>query len=74
MSPLDSTDIHLGASPHFKKAKLGEHRYVYLDGIALKRSWGGEVKNVSVLVAFGVNQEGYRKILGVTIVGPGLHI
>jgi putative transposase len=43
----------------------GEHRYVYLDGIALKRSWGGEVKNVSVLVAFGVNQEGYREILGV---------
>jgi transposase-like protein len=33
--------------------------------IALKRSWGGEVKNVSVLVAFGVNQEGYREILGV---------
>jgi len=43
----------------------GEHRYVYLDGIALKRSWGGEVKNVSVLVAFGVNQEGYREVLGV---------
>jgi putative transposase len=43
----------------------GEHPYVYLDGICLKRSWGGEVKNVSVLVAFGVNQEGYREILGV---------
>ena len=35
----------------------GEHPYVYLDGIALKRSWGGEVRNVSVLVAFGVNRE-----------------
>lgn len=43
----------------------GEHPYVYLDGICLKRSWGGEVKNVSVLVAFGVNKEGYREILGV---------
>jgi putative transposase len=43
----------------------GEHPYVYLDGICLKRSWGGEVKNVSVLVAFGVNREGYREILGV---------
>ena len=43
----------------------GKHPYVYLDGICLKRSWGGEVKNVSVLVAFGVNQEGYREILGV---------
>jgi transposase-like protein len=26
---------------------------------------GGEVRNVSVLVAIGVNQDGYREILGV---------
>ena len=39
--------------------------YVHLDGIVLKRSWGGEVSNVSVLVAIGVNSHGYRKILGV---------
>lgn len=39
--------------------------YVYLDGIVLKRSWGGEVSNVSVLVAIGVSDSGYRKILGV---------
>ncbi len=39
--------------------------YVYLDGIVLKRSWAGEVTNVSVLVAIGVNQYGYRKVLGV---------
>jgi len=43
----------------------GEHAYVYLDGIWLKRSWGGEVKNVSILVAIGVNQDGYRDVLGV---------
>ena len=43
----------------------GEHPYVYLDGIALKRSWAGEVRNVSVLVAVGVNRDGYREILGV---------
>ena len=43
----------------------GEHPYVFLDGIWLKRSWGGEVKNVSVLVAIGVNEAGYREILGV---------
>jgi len=43
----------------------GEHPYVYLDGIALKRSWGGEVRDVAVLVAVGVNQEGFRDILGV---------
>src|SRR5512143_393976 len=43
----------------------GEHPYVYLDGIVLKRSWGGEVRNVSLLVAIGVNGEGYREILGI---------
>jgi len=43
----------------------GEHPYVYLDGISMKRSWSGEVKTVSILVAIGVNREGYREILGV---------
>jgi transposase-like protein len=43
----------------------GEHPYVYLDGIWLKRSWGGEVRNVAVLVAIGVNHDGHREILGV---------
>jgi transposase-like protein len=43
----------------------GEHPYVFLDGIWLKRSWGGEVKNVAVLVAIGVNADGFREILGV---------
>jgi len=39
--------------------------YVYLDGISLKRTWGGEVRNVSVLVAIGVGEDGYRDILGI---------
>jgi putative transposase len=43
----------------------GEFAYVALDGIWLKRSWGGEVKNVAVLVAIGVDQGGYRHVLGV---------
>jgi putative transposase len=43
----------------------GEYTYVYLDGIWLKRSWGGEVRNVAVLVAIGVDAEGYREMLGV---------
>jgi putative transposase len=41
----------------------GTHAYVYLDGISLKRSWGGEVRNVSVLVAIGVDEDGYREML-----------
>lgn len=43
----------------------GTYPYVYIDGIWLKRSWGGEVKNVSVLVAIGVSADGFREILGV---------
>ena len=43
----------------------GKHPYIFLDGLWLKRSWGGEVRNVSVLVAVGVNEDGYREILGV---------
>lgn len=44
----------------------GDFTYVYLDGIVLKRSWGGEIKNVSVLAAIGVDSDGYRRILGVS--------
>ena len=43
----------------------GEYPYVYLDGVVLKRSWAGEIRNVSVLVAIGVGGDGYRRILGV---------
>ena len=47
------------------RAISGEHPYVYLDGIVLKRTWAGEVRNVSLLVATSVNGEGYREILGI---------
>ena len=43
----------------------GEHPYVYLDGIVLKRSWAGEILNVSVLVAMSVGQNGFRQALGI---------
>ena len=42
----------------------GEYPYVFVDGIWLKRSWGGEIENVSVLVAIGVTKDGYREIIG----------
>ena len=45
---------------------VGDFPYVFLDGLWLKRSWGGEVKNVSVLVAIGVAQSGCREILAVS--------
>ena len=43
----------------------GEFPYVYLDGLVLKRSWAGEVRNVSVLAAIGVGEDGYWKVLGI---------
>jgi putative transposase len=43
----------------------GDHPYLYLDGIVMKRTWAGEVRNVSLLVASAVNAEGYREILGI---------
>ena len=47
----------------------GEYPYVFLDGLVLKRTWAEEVRNISVLVAFGVNEDGFRDILG-TWEGP----
>lgn len=41
-----------------------EYPYLFVDGIYLKRSWGGEYENCSVLIAIGVNNNGYREILG----------
>ena len=40
--------------------------YIFVDGRWLKRSWGGEVQNVSVLVAINLGTSGFREILGVT--------
>jgi hypothetical protein len=36
-----------------------------LDSIVLKRSWAGDVRSVSLLVAIGVNTQGFREILGI---------
>ena len=41
-----------------------EYPYVYVDGIYLKRSWGGSYENVAVMVAIGVNEDGYREVIG----------
>ena len=41
-----------------------EYPYVYVDGIYLKRSWGGSYENVAVMAAIGVNEDGYREVVG----------
>jgi len=42
----------------------GKYPYVYVDGIYLKRNWGGEYENVAVLIAMAVNEDGYREVIG----------
>lgn len=46
------------------RALEGKYPYVYLDGIYLKRNWGGEYRNVAVLIAMAVNQRGEREVIG----------
>ena len=41
-----------------------EYPHVYVDGIYLKRSWGGSCENVAVMVAIGANEDGCREVIG----------
>lgn len=41
-----------------------EYPYIYLDGIYLKKNWGGSIENIAILVALGVNRAGNREIIG----------
>ena len=43
-----------------------EYPYVFMDGVWHKRSWGGSVENVGILVAIGIDREGHREVIGVT--------
>ena len=38
--------------------------YACVDGIYLKRSWGGSYENVAVMVAIGADDDGYREVIG----------
>lgn len=57
--------LYLRLEEWLARPLMGDYAYVYLDGLWLKKSWGGEVQTVSVLVAVGVSADGYREILGV---------
>lgn len=64
------SNLNKKAYEHIEKRRTrplsGEYPYVYVDGIYLQRSWGGEIQNVSVLVAIGVSNDGCREIIGTT--------
>lgn len=68
VSPGTISNLNKKAYEHIEEWRCrpltSDYPYVYVDGIYLKRSWGGEVQNVSILVAVGVNEERNREILG----------
>ena len=38
--------------------------YACVDGTYLERNWGGAYESVAVLIAAGVNEDGYREVIG----------
>lgn len=50
-----------------KKPLEKDYPYVYLDATFLDARWAKKVENVSALVAYGVNEDGHRELLAVTI-------
>jgi hypothetical protein len=69
VSPSTISELNKKAYVHiedWRKRPLqsGRYPYVYVDGIYLRRNWGGEFENVAILVAIAVNEDGYREVLG----------
>ena len=69
VSPATVSELNKKAYVHIEQWRNrplqgGKYPYVYVDGIYLKRNWGGEFENVSILVALGVNEDGYREVIG----------
>ena len=69
VSPATISELNKKAYVHIEEwrnrpLKGKKYPYVYVDGIYLRRNWGGEYENVSILVAIAVNEEGYREVLG----------
>ena len=68
VSPATISELNKKAYVHIEEWRnrplQGNYPYIYVDGIYLRRNWGGEYENVAVLVAIAVNEDGYREVLG----------
>ena len=69
VSPATISELNKKAYVHiedWRNRPLQGRRYpyVYVDGIYLRRNWGGEYENVAILVAIAVNEDGFREVLG----------
>ena len=63
VSPATISELNKKAYVHIedwrnRPLQGGKYPYVYVDGIYLRRNWGGE------LVAIAVNEDGFREVLG----------
>ena len=68
VSPGTISNLNKKAYEHIEEWRsrplTEEYPYIYVDGIFLKRCWGGEYTNISILVAIGVTSDGFREIIG----------
>ena len=69
VSPSTISELNKKAYVHIenwrnRQLEHSTYAYVYVDGIYLKRNWGGEYENVAILIAIGVNEDGYREVIG----------
>ena len=69
VSPATISELNKKAYVHIedwrnRPLQGGHYPYVYVDGIYLRRNWGGEYENVAILVAIAVNEDGFREVLG----------
>ena len=60
VSPATISELNKEAYVHIedwrnRPLQGGTYPYVYVDGIYLRRNWGGEYENVAILVAIAVN-------------------
>ena len=69
VSPATISELNKKAYVHIedwrnRPLQGGRYPYVYVDGIYLRRNWGGEYENVAVLATIAVNEDGFREVLG----------
>ena len=68
VSPATISELNKKAYVHIedwrnRPLRGGRYPYVYVDGIYLRRNWGGEYEKVAVLVAIAVNENGIEETL-----------
>ena len=69
VSPAAVSELNKKAYVHIedwrnRPLQGGRYPYVYVDGICLRRNWGGEYENVAIPAAIAVNEDGFREVLG----------